>query len=118
MSIPGLEMIIEKNLALKFENQRLKARVAELESRLKEYEFQDSHGWPVECSGDKPTCQWVSVKERLPKELDDVLTFDDDGGLQVRSYYKGRWDQFDGFVRITHWLDGVPPIPTDTEEAI
>lgn len=69
---------------------------------------------PVEKPESVQLCQWVSVKERLPKK---------DGLYPVLSEYGSRMELlyfFEGSgiagwgdkFKITHWLEGVPPTPS------
>lgn len=48
---------------------------------------------------------WISVKERLPENEDDVLVYFEDGDITI-AFYDGDWTK-DGFSKImrevTHW---------------
>ena len=56
--------------------------------------------------------RWVSVKERLPKE-DGQYAVLNDGDIEGTVFLDGRWiwEDLKGRSGVTHWLDGVPPVP-------
>ena len=65
-----------------------------------------------------PTVGWISVKERLPEENDDVLGFipkDEGGEIKRCNYWRGRWWNWeDGRAdKVTHWM----PLPEPPEVA-
>lgn len=60
--------------------------------------------------------KWISVKDRLPEDFEDVLTFEDGECYRVNSISqltKYWWDSDEGFERHpTHWM----PLPEPPKE--
>ena len=59
--------------------------------------------------------QWISVDDRLPNELQDVLSFDDFNGIghtiyRAKAFKKANvvWEQ----TNVTHWM----PLPSPPKE--
>ena len=51
--------------------------------------------------------EWISVEDRLPKPLQDVLVFTDDGEIKISFTFMS--EGFDWLSRkVTHWM----PLPT------
>lgn len=67
---------------------------------------------------------WISVKDRLPDENDDVLIYDGNGVSAATfdppsKFHKGRW-WLDGetcidMEYVTHWMP-LPPAPTGEQK--
>ena len=64
--------------------------------------------------------EWISVKDRLPKLFEDVLTYDGDGGIRI-NWLEELVDEVAYFAYggkyVTHWmpLPEPPKIVEDTE---
>ena len=64
--------------------------------------------------------EWISVKDRLPKDDEDVLVIDDTGRMAVSCYFFSSygswlWENRDDQVllgEVTHWM----PLPNPPEE--
>lgn len=70
-----------------------------------------------DCEPEKPaTCRWVSVKNAVPTEFGHYVTTGGEHCKLLRLWWDGRCFSKDN-VRyvITHWLEGVPPIPVEPE---
>ena len=62
--------------------------------------------------------QWISVKDRLPKEWYEVLVYSEMGKIEQAIYVNGRWklSAFLGeIVDVTHWQP-LPKPPKDGEQ--
>ena len=55
--------------------------------------------------------RWISVKERLPEEQQDVLVYLKRGGCAVDYFIPSRNDKW-GYKDVTHWM----PLPTPPKE--
>ena len=69
-------------------------------------------GMPCECT--EPVSEWVSVKDRLPKAYQAVLTFSDTGNVIIGRRFSGKKWNFPYFVRVTHWM----PLPNPPKEVV
>ena len=58
---------------------------------------------------------WIPVTERLPEDLQNVITWDGSDVLICRFYKTGCTFGNDecGYVQVTHWMP-LPPIPNET----
>lgn len=57
--------------------------------------------------------EWISVKDRLPRGMQNVLMFIDCRGVMI-GYYSpidGLWS-YDGWMPVTHWM----PLPKPPKE--
>ncbi len=63
--------------------------------------------------------QWISVKERLPKNMRPVFCYDCNGNPGVAFLSNGVWlrdalDPADRYqINVTHWLESEPPPKPD-----
>lgn len=72
----------------------------------------------VEPTDVQPVNQWISVKDRLPKEWYEVLAYSEMGKIEQAIYVNGRWklSAFLGeIVDVTHWQP-LPKPPKDGEQ--
>ena len=84
---------------LTIENEKLKARIAELEEKQR----------------------WIPVSERLPEDTERMLTivydaFEDTTAISILQHYgDGDWFSWDsGRYVVTHWMP-LPESPNDTQ---
>ena len=56
---------------------------------------------------------WISIKDRLPSEIELVLIWDQDHGITCCMYECGEWlgDEYH-FEKVTHWM----PLPEPPKE--
>lgn len=65
--------------------------------------------------------EWISIKDRVPENTDDVLVIDDDGKMSVSCYFLHQG--YDGYIfedrdccrrmgEISHWM----PLPEPPKE--
>lgn len=47
---------------------------------------------------------WISVDDRLPENIKDVIAFDDQGSMAIAYYNRGKWDSDPDILwMVTHW---------------
>lgn len=57
--------------------------------------------------------EWISIKDRLPYNFQEVIVYSEDGGVEAGVYYsEGCFDYYDDsnrliLVNLTHWM----PLP-------
>lgn len=93
------------------------ARIKELEEQCTKYQAELMNNDPaLNC-----VPKWISVKDRLPEEYNEMLVYDCDGSIYVAELIDNgdckRWmtSFFVTTIENTHWLP-LPPPPT-TEES-
>lgn len=55
---------------------------------------------------------WISVKDKLPQNLDDVLIHYADGCIEVGCRYSDGWPMERSLGPVTHWM----PLPEPPKE--
>lgn len=56
--------------------------------------------------------KWISAKERLPRNLDDVLVLYENGNMEVSCRYSDGWLMERKWGPVTHWM----PLPEPPKE--
>ena len=63
--------------------------------------------------------EWISIQDRLPDDMQEVIVYSVDGGVESGVYYsEGCFDYYDVsnrsiLVNVTHWM----PLPNPPQDA-
>lgn len=82
---------------------------------LSEGEAKEYHEMCLEALRERDA-KWISVKDRLPKPIDNVLVYHEDGTIEIEWLYHAGDFAYEGiYGTVTHWMPLPEPPKEDAE---